>query len=121
MLKNYIWRQHGIENSDQSSVIITFSVVLSEKKARQYFGTVSLDQIIGKEVIYDDSLRVRVTGIVRDWNENTDQESHVVDIQIDIINCVRFVPLSGRKSGKKRGFLYALVFTSTLLADPQYF
>jgi putative ABC transport system permease protein len=88
--------QCAIEGSDQSSVIITgpeyftifkydwlagspsvslekpFSVVLSEKKARQYFGAVSLDQIIGKEVIYDDSLRVRVAGIVKDWNDNTD-------------------------------------------------
>lgn len=88
--------QSGIENSWQSSVIITgpeyftifkydwlvgspsvslekpFSVVLSEKKARQYFGAVPLDQVIGKEVIYNDSLRVRVAGIVKDWNENTD-------------------------------------------------
>jgi putative ABC transport system permease protein len=88
--------QSGIENSNQSSVIITdpeyfsifkydwlagspshslekpFSVVLSEKKAHQYFGALPLDQILGKEVIYDDSLRVRVAGIVKDWNENTD-------------------------------------------------
>ncbi len=88
--------QSGIENSNQSSVIITdpeyfsifkynwlagnpshslekpFSVVLSEKKAHQYFGALPLDQIIGKEVIYDDSLRVRVAGIVKDWTENTD-------------------------------------------------
>jgi putative ABC transport system permease protein len=88
--------QSRIENSWQSSVIITgpeyftifkydwlagspsvslekpYSVVLSERKARQYFGAVSLDQIIGKEVIYDDSLRVRVAGIVKDWKENTD-------------------------------------------------
>jgi hypothetical protein len=88
--------QSSIENSGQSSVIITgpeyftifkydwlagnpsfslekpFSVVLSEMKARQYFGALPLDQIIGKEVVYDDSLRVRVSGIVKDWNENTD-------------------------------------------------
>ena len=88
--------QSRIENSWQSSVIITgpeyftifkydwlagspsvslqkpFMVVLSESKARKYFGALSFDQIIGKEVIYDDSLRVRVAGIVKDWNENTD-------------------------------------------------
>lgn len=88
--------QCEIENSYQSSVIITdpeyfsifkyywlagspshslekpFSVVLSEKKAHQYFGALPLDQIIGKEVIYDDSLRVRIAGIVKDWTENTD-------------------------------------------------
>ena len=88
--------QCTIEGSEQSSVIITgpeyftifkydwlaggpsvslqnpFSVVLSASRARQYFGALSFDQIIGKEVIYDDSLRVRVAGIVKDWNENTD-------------------------------------------------
>ena len=88
--------QNTIAGTNQSSVIITgpeyftifnydwlagnpsislqkpFSVVLSSNKARQYFGTLPFDQVIGKEVIYDDSLRVRVAGIVKDWNENTD-------------------------------------------------
>jgi putative ABC transport system permease protein len=88
--------QSIIEGSDQSSVIITgpeyftifkydwlagnpsvalqkpFSVVLSANKARKYFGALSFEQIIGKEIIYDDSLRVRVAGIVKDWTENTD-------------------------------------------------
>src|SRR5258708_7500302 len=88
--------QSTIEGSSQSSVIITgpdyftifkydwlagspsvslqkpFSVVLSANKARKYFGALPFDQIIGKEVVYDDSLRVRVAGIVKDWNENTD-------------------------------------------------
>ncbi len=49
-----------------------FKVVLSERKARTYFGSLPWDQIIGKEVVYDDSLRVTVSGIVKDWNRNTD-------------------------------------------------
>ncbi len=49
-----------------------FKVVLSEKRARTYFGDVSLSSMIGKTVIYDDSLQVSVAGIVKDWNENTD-------------------------------------------------
>ena len=48
-----------------------FKVVLSEGKARDYFGTIPLDKVLGKEIIYD-SLHVVVTGIVQDWNENTD-------------------------------------------------
>jgi putative ABC transport system permease protein len=49
-----------------------FKVVLSEKRARQYFGAGPLNKMIGKEVIYDDSLHVNVAGIVKDWNGNTD-------------------------------------------------
>ena len=49
-----------------------FKVVLSEKRAYQYFGVIPLDKMIGKEVIYDDSLHVHVAGIVKDWNQNTD-------------------------------------------------
>jgi putative ABC transport system permease protein len=85
-----------IGGSDQSSVIITdphyfdifkfdwlagnpgaslndpFKVVLSESKARKYFGSLSYNSIIGREVVYNDSLRVTVSGIVKDWNKNTD-------------------------------------------------
>ena len=47
-------------------------VVLSEREARTYFGSAPWDKIIGKEVVYDDSLRVTVSGIVKDWDKNTD-------------------------------------------------
>jgi putative ABC transport system permease protein len=49
-----------------------FKVVLSERSARKYFGSGPLDKMIGKTVIYDDSLSVSVSGIVKDWNEHTD-------------------------------------------------
>ncbi len=49
-----------------------FKVVLSEKRAHQYFGDIPLSSMLGKTVIYDDSLRVSVAGIVKDWTENTD-------------------------------------------------
>jgi putative ABC transport system permease protein len=49
-----------------------FTVVLTESKAQQYFGNVPPDKIIGRQVIYDDSLRVTVSGIVKDWTKNTD-------------------------------------------------
>jgi putative ABC transport system permease protein len=48
------------------------TAVLSEKKAKLYFGNLSPDAVIGKELIYDDSIRVSVTGVVRDWSQNTD-------------------------------------------------
>ena len=49
-----------------------YTVVLAESIARKYFGRLPLDKIVGREVIYDDSLHVRVSGIVKDWNKNTD-------------------------------------------------
>ncbi len=49
-----------------------FTVVLSEDLARQYFGSLTPESYIGRELIYEDSLRVRVAGIVKGWTANTD-------------------------------------------------
>ncbi|HLY70489.1 MAG TPA: ABC transporter permease [Puia sp.] len=47
-------------------------VVLLESRAKKYFGSEPFNKMIGREVIYNDSLHVTVSGIVKDWNENTD-------------------------------------------------
>jgi ABC-type antimicrobial peptide transport system permease subunit len=57
---------------DVGALRIPFTVVLTENKARQYFGQMPASGYLGKELIYEDSLRVRVAGIVKDWTENTD-------------------------------------------------
>ncbi len=49
-----------------------FRVVLTESRAHQYFGNLPLNKFIGKTVIYDDSLKVTVSGIIKDWTKNTD-------------------------------------------------
>ena len=49
-----------------------FKLVLSEQKARKYFGDLPLADMLGKEVIYQDSIRVSVAGIVKDWAQPTD-------------------------------------------------
>jgi len=49
-----------------------YKVVLSEKRAKIYFGDLPLNEMIGKSVIYDDSLKLSVSGIVQDWTGNTD-------------------------------------------------
>ena len=49
-----------------------FKVVLTESRARKYFGNIPLDEMIGKTVIYQDSLQISVSGIIKDWTENTD-------------------------------------------------
>jgi putative ABC transport system permease protein len=49
-----------------------FQVVLSETEAQRYFGAKSMDEILGRQVIYNDSLRLTVSGVVKDWTANTD-------------------------------------------------
>jgi putative ABC transport system permease protein len=61
-----------LAGSPTTSLLQPFSVVLTESRAHLYFGSLPLNSIIGKEVIYEDSLRVHVSGIVRDWKNNTD-------------------------------------------------
>lgn len=49
-----------------------FQVVLTESRARLYFGNISPENMIGRPIIYADSLKVNVGGIVRDWTQNSD-------------------------------------------------
>ena len=49
-----------------------FSVVLTESEALRYFESGKPEDWIGRPVTYFDSLTVSVTGIVKDWKQNTD-------------------------------------------------
>jgi putative ABC transport system permease protein len=49
-----------------------FSVVLTESEAKRYFQGGTPQDWMGRNVVYEDSLTVSVTGIVRDWDHNTD-------------------------------------------------
>lgn len=48
------------------------TVVLTQKKAKAYFPDLSLSQIIGKTIIYDDSTQADISGIVADFEQNSD-------------------------------------------------
>ncbi|GGB24473.1 ABC transporter permease [Puia dinghuensis] len=47
-------------------------VVLAESAARRYFGPGPLDAMLGRTLIYEDSLPVTVAGIVKDWGKQSD-------------------------------------------------
>jgi len=49
-----------------------FSVVLTESEGLRYFLHGQPGDWIGRPLIYDDSLTVNVTGIVKDWKQNSD-------------------------------------------------
>lgn len=49
-----------------------FTVVLTESRARLYFGTSDINSIIGKEIIYHDSVSTTVAGIINDLPFHSD-------------------------------------------------
>lgn len=49
-----------------------FSVVLTESEGKRYFQDGTPADWIGRSVVYEDSLTVSVTGIVKDWDQHTD-------------------------------------------------
>jgi len=49
-----------------------FSVVLTESEAKRYFQGGTPKDWLGRSVVYEDSLTVSVTGIVKDWDQHTD-------------------------------------------------
>lgn len=49
-----------------------FSVVLTESEAKRYFQGGTPQDWMGRAVVYEDSLTVSVTGIVKDWDKNSD-------------------------------------------------
>lgn len=49
-----------------------YQVVLTEKTAGLYFPRLTPGEIIGKEILFDDTVKTKVTGIVKDLTKNTD-------------------------------------------------
>lgn len=67
-----VFRYQWLAGHQATALNEPFKVVLTESKAQTYFGRIPADQMIGRKVIYNDSLPVTVSGIVKDWNKNTD-------------------------------------------------
>jgi putative ABC transport system permease protein len=67
-----IFKYEWLQGSSLTALKEPFQVVLTENEAHKYFGPESLDNILGKQIIYSDSLRLTVSGIVKDWTQSTD-------------------------------------------------
>lgn len=61
-----------IVGDPNQSLTEPFKVVLSESRAKVYFGDAEPASVIGKEIHYQDSLVVTVSGIVKDITKRTD-------------------------------------------------
>jgi hypothetical protein len=67
-----VFQRDWLAGSPAGSMTAPLQVVLTESRARQYFGPARPEDWIGKTVTYDDSINASVSGIVRDWKGNTD-------------------------------------------------
>lgn len=67
-IMGYTW----LAGNEHTALLHPFSVVLTESRARHYFGPGPLDAFIGRQIVYQDSLHAAVSGIVRDPSGNTD-------------------------------------------------
>ncbi len=59
---NYTW----LAGSKQTALKDPFQVVLTESRAKTYFGNLPVTDIIGRQVIYEDTINSTVAGIVKD-------------------------------------------------------
>lgn len=69
---NYQW----LAGSANTALKAPFQVVLTATQARKYFPTLNYSQMMGKQIIYGDSIKTSVTGIVADIRGNTDITFH---------------------------------------------
>jgi putative ABC transport system permease protein len=61
-----------LKGDPKSALAQPSTVVLTESRARTYFGNIPLNDLLGRVVIYRDSIETTVTGIVRDVTANSD-------------------------------------------------
>jgi ABC-type antimicrobial peptide transport system permease subunit len=67
-LFNYNW----LAGDKESALSEAAQVVLSQKKAESYFPHTKMGDMIGKTLVYNDSVAVKVTGIVADFKQKSD-------------------------------------------------
>jgi len=65
-----------IIGSPKSALSNPAQVVLTASRAKLYFPSLSYTDMIGKTIIYEDTIRTIVSGIVEDVKENTDLKFH---------------------------------------------
>ncbi len=69
---NLIDQYNWLVGSPESALEDPFKVVLTTDQAEKYFGKTDWSELIGREIIYQDSLNVFVSGIIEKPNYNTD-------------------------------------------------
>jgi putative ABC transport system permease protein len=65
---NYKW----LVGNPASALTEPYRVVLSTREALKYFGSSDWENLIGRQIIYDDTIKTTVAGIVKELEGNTD-------------------------------------------------
>jgi predicted permease len=60
-----------VSGSPESSLKSPFNVVLTETRVKQYFPSTNIDDVIGKQIRYNDDFTATVSGVVKDINART--------------------------------------------------
>ena len=61
-----LFESDWLAGSKQTALKDPYQVVLTEERAKTYFGNLPANDIIGKQITYDDSIKTIVSGIVKD-------------------------------------------------------
>jgi len=72
-----LFKYQWLQGNPQTALAEPFKVVISESEADKYFGPGGSANAIGKTILYrdvilSDSLTLTVSGVVKDWNKQTD-------------------------------------------------
>ncbi|MBS1530927.1 MAG: ABC transporter permease [Bacteroidetes bacterium] len=67
-----IFKYKWLAGNPASALSKPNQIVLSEKRAHIYFGNTPLYKMIGRTMVCADSLQLTVSGIVKNWDKNTD-------------------------------------------------
>ena len=67
-----VFKYHFLAGNQSEALANPNQVVLSEERAATYFPNKNLDEIIGNVLVYNDSISLKVTGIVEGFKKRTD-------------------------------------------------
>ncbi len=69
---NYTW----LAGTAKTALKAPYQVVLTEDQGKKYFPSLTYNQMLGKQITYEDTIKTTVTGIVASFKENTDFKFH---------------------------------------------
>ena len=67
-----IFPRKWVFGSAESSLRNPYQLVLSESRAKQYFPDLPLESLIGRTVVFSDTIRTTITGLIKDLSSNSD-------------------------------------------------
>lgn len=68
----HVFSYQWLAGNPAAALALPYQVVLTESAAKRYFGDIAPAEVIGRELVYADSLHVHVSGVVQDWKQHSD-------------------------------------------------